>query len=125
MPSKECEKGLNSPCMPDLDEACRKCVADYADKLPKERAPAGRTELNCSVPGELVDLVRFLCLCWQDTDNKRYEAMALPENEIKGFLCFKWTMIQGTSNQINLMNIGKQSFNQENVVKAVKWMLES
>jgi len=76
------------------------------------------------MPAECADLIRFLCGLWYDIDKLRYEAAALPEEEIKDFLIMKWPVVQGTRNQINLMNIGKQPYKSENVAKAVAWMLK-
>ena len=73
---------------------------------------------------ELKDLVRFLARLWLDIDKLKYEALSLPDNEIKDFIVGQWPVVQGTRNQINLAKIGKQPHESKNIAKAVKAMLE-
>lgn len=77
------------------------------------------------MPPECADLIRFLCAAWYAVDSLRYEAYAMEPEAMKEFLINKWPVIQGTRNQINLMNIGKQPWKSEHVAKAIAYMLKA
>jgi hypothetical protein len=66
------------------------------------------------IPIEILDLVRFMCQTWDEVDKFVYK-------NCEGALD-KYPVIQGTSNQINITNIGKQQYNPNNLRKAVEWM---
>jgi len=69
------------------------------------------------IPSEVLDLVRFMCETWDKIDTFVYES--IPERILK------YPVVQGTKNQIDLKNIGKQDYKKANLIKAVKWMLEN
>jgi DNA repair exonuclease SbcCD ATPase subunit len=79
---------------------------------------AENEELKCCA-----DLVRFLSETWASLEKLRYNAIAVPDSEIKDFLIMQWPVVQGTQNQINLSAIGKQPYQVGNLAKAVDWML--
>ena len=64
----------------------------------------------------VIDLARFMCETWAEIDKWAYENVA-------GDVLAKYPVIQGTSNQINLMRIGQQQYDKANISKAVKWLL--
>lgn len=68
------------------------------------------------MPPELLDLVRFLANTWTAIDEFVYENC---DPEKMG----KYPVVQGTRNQIDLINIGKQPYNTANIRAAVNYML--
>lgn len=73
--------------------------------------------VECGVmPPELLDLVRFLADTWAKIDTFVYENC---DPDKMG----KYPVIQGTRNQINLINIGKQPYDTTRIRKAVDYML--
>lgn len=68
------------------------------------------------LPVEYLDLVRYLCRLWNKTDT------AIMTNT-QWLDIFQYPVIQGTSNQINLIRIGSVSFNGQSAVEAAKHIL--
>ena len=69
------------------------------------------------VPIEVIDLIRFLCATWTQINNWAYE-----NSDAESL--FKYPVIQGMKNQLDLQRIGGQSYDIENVRKAVNWVIE-
>lgn len=59
---------------------------------------------------DLQHLARMLAKMYVEFDRARYEAAALPEGEIADFLITKIPVLQGTSNQIDLLRISEQPY---------------
>lgn len=83
-----------------------------------EARPASETSdvERLVIPNEVLDLVRFMCATWTDIDKWAYTT---------GDAIMQYPVIQGTSNQINLMRIGEQKHDTKNIPAAVKWLLEN
>lgn len=67
------------------------------------------------IPGEVLDLLVFMCETWSKIDRFVYE-------ECPGSL-MKYPVIQGTRNQLNINKIGEQGYKKESLQKAVDYML--
>jgi hypothetical protein len=68
------------------------------------------------IPHEVLDLIRFMCATWAEINDWAYD-------HCDGDALMKYPVIQGMGNQANLANIGKQAHNNQNIPKAVKWLL--
>jgi len=68
------------------------------------------------IPQELLDLVRFLAQCWATSDD-------FVLKNCTGDQLMSYPVVQGTTSQINLRNIGRQPYDSTNIPKAVKWLL--
>jgi len=68
------------------------------------------------IPDEILDLVRFLAETWHEIDKFVYE-------NCDADALMNYPVIQGTSNQINIINVGKQAYDRSNISTAVKWLL--
>ena len=69
------------------------------------------------IPPEVLDLVRFLAESWATADEFIYK------NCKDGDAIFKYPVIQGTRNQIDLKIIGCQEYDLKNIRIAVNWMI--
>ena len=59
---------------------------------------------------ELLEIICWLCATYTDMDDARYEALKKDDlEECKDVLCFKFPVVQGTSNQLLLNRLGKFS----------------
>lgn len=94
---------------------CSKCDEVHNDG---ETCAAEDRQLDrLVIPPEMLDLVRFMCATWTDIDKWAYEYAG-------GDALMKYPVIQGTRNQINLHRIGEQDYDNANIHKAVKWLLD-
>ena len=78
-----------------------------------------RTNMTKPIPKEVLDLARFMCATWSEIDNWAYEHCHCDD------ALMHYPVIQGTSNQVKLNRIGKQSYNVENISIAVDWILKN
>lgn len=89
-------------------------LANRIADLEAQLAEAQRRE---ELPTSLIDLVRFMCHVWHKTHE-----WAMNKAGADAFMSYP--MIQGTANQMALSKIGAQSYNADNIRKAVEWMIE-
>lgn len=97
-----------------------KICAECRGKIESELAPRSDDRLAGSsavIPKEVLDLVRFMCASWTDIDKWAHENM-------EGDALLKYPVIQGTSNQLKLKQIGEQKHDIKKIRKAVEWLLE-
>lgn len=72
---------------------------------------------------DLIHLVRMLAGMYVEIDRARYEATALPADEIAEFLICKVPVLQGTGNQIDLQRVSEQVYDPKAAGRAIKAML--
>jgi len=70
------------------------------------------------IPEEIVDLVRFLADSWCQVDRWARTYMTIDS-------LGDYPVIQGTKNQIDILKIAGQSYESENVRRAVDWILSN
>lgn len=68
-------------------------------------------------PPEILDLLRFMCETWSEIDKWAYE-------NCDGDALAKYPVIQGTSNQMRIREIGNQPYDSSKLKDAVTWMLK-
>lgn len=91
-----------------LDELRAEADASISAQLMVQKA------MKCD---EVLDLLRFMCETWSEIDKWAYE-------NVDDVALSKYPVIQGTSRQIRLINIGAQKYNASNIDSAIKWVLE-
>ncbi len=81
-----------------------------------------RTEIAST---DMLAFASFLAGYQQQLNDLRYALMKLKPAEIKDALIMKWPVIQGTQNQMNLQRVAKLPWTNEQVARAVQFILEA
>lgn len=76
-----------------------------------------------SVPDGAADLCRFLAKLYCELDGLRYSTAKLPAEQIADALIFKWPVLQGTRNQLNIKRISEQPYDESKLHSAIAAML--
>jgi hypothetical protein len=91
-------------------------------ETPLYAAPVVSAEQQGVADG-LTDLCRFLAKIYCELDELRYSTAKLPAEQIPDCLICKWTVVQGTRNQLNLKRISEQPYDAENLHAAITHLL--
>ncbi|MFS8922344.1 hypothetical protein [Pseudomonas aeruginosa] len=86
----------------------------------------GRTpqaQAQHSVPDGAADLCRFLAKLYCELDGLRYSTAKLPAEQIADALIFKWPVLQGARNQLNIKRISEQPYDESKLHSAIAAML--
>lgn len=76
-----------------------------------------------SVPDAAADLCRFLAKLYCELDGLRYSTAKLPAEQIADALIFKWPVLQGARNQLNIKRISEQPYDESKLHSAIAAML--
>ncbi|MGZ2829954.1 hypothetical protein [Pseudomonas aeruginosa] len=76
-----------------------------------------------SVPDGAADLCRFLAKLYCELDGLRYSTAKLPAEQIADALIFKWPVLQGARNQLNIKRISEQPYDESKLHSAIAAML--
>ncbi|EPY8460798.1 hypothetical protein ACXG9X_000343 [Pseudomonas aeruginosa] len=76
-----------------------------------------------SVPEGAADLCRFLAKLYCELDGLRYSTAKLPAEQIADALIFKWPVLQGARNQLNIKRISEQPYDESKLHSAIAAML--
>ncbi|EPG3313509.1 hypothetical protein L4Q78_001714 [Pseudomonas aeruginosa] len=95
-----------------------KVLREYARGLP---APVAQAQH--SVPDGASDLCRFLAKLYCELDGLRYSTAKLPAEQIADALIFKWPVLQGARNQLNIKRISEQPYDESKLHSAIAAML--
>lgn len=124
----------------DLDKQCRDDVARALGlRPPQERgfawsyllasikscvkASEDAAQAQHSVPDGAADLCRFLAKLYCELDGLRYSTAKLPAEQIADALIFKWPVLQGARNQLNIKRISEQPYDESKLHSAIAAML--
>ncbi|MBG5700391.1 hypothetical protein GHT69_19920 [Pseudomonas aeruginosa] len=81
------------------------------------------TQAQHSVPDGAADLCRFLAKLYCELDGLRYSTAKLPAEQIADALIFKWPVLQGARNQLNIKRISEQPYDESKLHSAIAAML--
>ncbi|HEJ5021017.1 TPA: hypothetical protein SL662_004953 [Pseudomonas aeruginosa] len=137
--------GLRTPVaqaqqLHDLDKQCRDDVARALGLRPNQergfawsyllasikscvKASEDSAQAQHSVPDGAADLCRFLAKLYCELDGLRYSTAKLPAEQIADALIFKWPVLQGTRNQLNIKRISEQPYDESKLHSAIAAML--
>ncbi|HHK3937963.1 hypothetical protein [Pseudomonas aeruginosa] len=90
-------------------------------KSPLYAAPVAQAQH--SVPDGAADLCRFLAKLYCELDGLRYSTAKLPAEQIADALIFKWPVLQGARNQLNIKRISEQPYDESKLHSAIAAML--
>ncbi len=76
-----------------------------------------------SGPDGAADLCRFLAKLYCELDGLRYSTAKLPAEQIADALIFKWPVLQGARNQLNIKRISEQPYDESKLHSAIAAML--
>ncbi|MBI7277570.1 hypothetical protein JEU36_29795 [Pseudomonas aeruginosa] len=76
-----------------------------------------------SVPDGAADLCRFLAKLYCELDGLRYSTAKLPAEQIADALIFKWPVLQGARNQLNIKRISEQPYDESKLHSAIAAMI--
>ncbi|HGM6487700.1 TPA: hypothetical protein ACKP3F_005752 [Pseudomonas aeruginosa] len=76
-----------------------------------------------SVPDGAADLCGFLAKLYCELDGLRYSTAKLPAEQIADALIFKWPVLQGARNQLNIKRISEQPYDESKLHSAIAAML--
>lgn len=120
----------------DWDEMRKERDAALARVEQQERTIAGMNEAHAtlaglyeaaqaqhSVPDGAADLCRFLAKLYCELDGLRYSTAKLPAEQIADALIFKWPVLQGARNQLNIKRISEQPYDESKLHSAIAAML--
>ncbi|WP_229997979.1 hypothetical protein [Pseudomonas aeruginosa] len=120
----------------DWDEMRKERDAALARVEQQERTIAGMNEAHAklaglyeaaqaqhSVPDGAADLCRFLAKLYCELDGLRYSTAKLPAEQIADALIFKWPVLQGARNQLNIKRISEQPYDESKLHSAIVAML--
>ncbi|HGA2735012.1 TPA: hypothetical protein ACIR09_006074, partial [Pseudomonas aeruginosa] len=65
------------------------------------------------------DLCRFLAKLYCELDGLRYSTAKLPAEQIADALIFKWPVLQGARNQLNIKRISEQPYDESKLHSAI------
>lgn len=75
------------------------------------------------VPEGMPDLCRLLAKLYCELDELRYQTARLPADEIADAMLFKWPVLQGTRNQLNIKRISEQPYDESKLQSGVAALL--
>ncbi|MEG9555787.1 hypothetical protein ACTMQP_12510 [Pseudomonas aeruginosa] len=124
----------------DLDKQCRDDVARALGLRPSQergfawsylltsikscvKASEDSAQAQHSVPDGAADLCRFLAKLYCELDGLRYSTAKLPAEQIADALIFKWPVLQGARNQLNIKRISEQPYDESKLHSAIAAML--
>ncbi|QWY05853.1 hypothetical protein ICI41_21025 [Pseudomonas aeruginosa] len=124
----------------DLDKQCRDDVARALGLRPNQergfawsyllasikscvKASVDSAQAQHSVPDGAADLCRFLAKLYCELDGLRYSTAKLPAEQIADALIFKWPVLQGARNQLNIKRISEQPYDESKLHSAIAAML--
>ncbi len=124
----------------DLDKQCRDDVARALGLRPSQergfawsyllasikscvKASEDAAQAQHSVPDGAADLCRFLAKLYCELDGLRYSTAKLPAEQIADALIFKWPVLQGARNQLNIKRISEQPYDESKLHSAIAAML--
>ncbi|HBO9747849.1 TPA: hypothetical protein L5D85_000198 [Pseudomonas aeruginosa] len=124
----------------DLDKQCRDDVARALGLRPNQergfawsyllasikscvKASEDSAQAQHSVPDGAADLCRFLAKLYCELDGLRYSTAKLPAEQIADALIFKWPVLQGARNQLNIKRISEQPYDESKLHSAIAAML--
>lgn len=84
---------------------------------------AAPAQAQHSVPDGASDLCRFLAKLYCELDGLRYSTAKLPAEQIADALIFKWPVLQGARNQLNIKRISEQPYDESKLHSAIAAML--
>lgn len=116
------EEMMDGQRLPDGDGYDLKVVAKMYEAIQANTPQPDTVAVN-----DLEDcrhLVRFLAQLWTECDDKRYEAIQLPPEQVNDFLVMQWPVLQGTRNQLNIKAIGSQSYDKHRLNAAIRALLD-
>ncbi|EMX8720880.1 hypothetical protein [Pseudomonas aeruginosa] len=99
-------------------ESARSVVA-----ILRELLAVGPAQAQHSVPDGASDLCRFLAKLYCELDGLRYSTAKLPAEQIADALIFKWPVLQGARNQLNIKRISEQPYDESKLHSAIAAML--
>ncbi|MFP8078206.1 hypothetical protein ACOWPU_10695 [Pseudomonas aeruginosa] len=102
------------------EEAVLKAGKDGSPIRTLYTAPA---QAQYSVPDGAADLCRFLAKLYCELDGLRYSTAKLPAEQIADALIFKWPVLQGARNQLNIKRISEQPYDESKLHSAIAAML--
>ncbi|HCF3676694.1 TPA: hypothetical protein NID12_000185 [Pseudomonas aeruginosa] len=142
---REYARGLPAPVaqaqqLNDLDKQCRDDVARALGLRPNQergfawsyllasikscvKASGDSAQAQHSVPDGAADLCRFLAKLYCELDGLRYSTAKLPAEQIADALIFKWPVLQGARNQLNIKRISEQPYDESKLHSAIAAML--
>ncbi|MGV8748316.1 hypothetical protein ACV36R_20520, partial [Pseudomonas aeruginosa] len=97
-----------------------------SDSLTLRKGPlygAPVAQAQHSVPDGAADLCRFLAKLYCELDGLRYSTAKLPAEQIADALIFKWPVLQGARNQLNIKRISEQPYDESKLHSAIAAML--
>ncbi|WP_311172649.1 hypothetical protein [Pseudomonas aeruginosa] len=124
----------------DLDKQCRDDVARALGLRPNQergfawsyllasikscvKSSGDSAQAQHSVPDGAADLCRFLAKLYCELDGLRYSTAKLPAEQIADALIFKWPVLQGARNQLNIKRISEQPYDESKLHSAIAAML--
>ncbi|WP_222436015.1 hypothetical protein [Pseudomonas aeruginosa] len=124
----------------DLDKQCRDDVARALGLRPNQergfawsyllasikscvKASGDSAQAQHSGPDGASDLCRFLAKLYCELDGLRYSTAKLPAEQIADALIFKWPVLQGARNQLNIKRISEQPYDESKLHSAIAAML--
>ncbi|WP_235583310.1 hypothetical protein [Pseudomonas aeruginosa] len=124
----------------DLDKQCRDDVARALGLRPNQERGFAWSYLLASIkscvkvsgdsaqaqhsgPDGAADLCRFLAKLYCELDGLRYSTAKLPAEQIADALIFKWPVLQGARNQLNIKRISEQPYDESKLHSAIAAML--
>ncbi|MBH9477094.1 hypothetical protein I5L23_13800 [Pseudomonas aeruginosa] len=124
----------------DLDKQCRDDVARALGLRPNQergfawsyllasikscvKASGDSAQAQHSVPDGAADLCRFLAKLYCELDGLRYSTAKLPAEQIADALIFKWPVLQGARNQLNIKRISEQPYDESKLHSAIAAMI--
>ncbi|HGM7903205.1 TPA: hypothetical protein ACKP91_002343 [Pseudomonas aeruginosa] len=84
---------------------------------------AAPAQAQHSGPDGAADLCRFLAKLYCELDGLRYSTAKLPAEQIADALIFKWPVLQGARNQLNIKRISEQPYDESKLHSAIAAML--
>ncbi|WP_225041284.1 hypothetical protein [Pseudomonas aeruginosa] len=115
-----CSKFCN--CEPAGETNVVECCCDeYAEEF--KLLAAAPAQAQHSVPDGAADLCRFLAKLYCELDGLRYSTAKLPAEQIADALIFKWPVLQGARNQLNIKRISEQPYDESKLHSAIAAML--
>ncbi|WP_240905296.1 hypothetical protein [Pseudomonas aeruginosa] len=92
-------------------------------KVARKVLAAAPAKAQHSVPDGAADLCRFLAKLYCELDGLRYSTAKLPAEQIADALIFKWPVLQGARNQLNIKRISEQPYDESKLHSAIAAML--
>ncbi|MFU7103214.1 hypothetical protein ACM747_06195 [Pseudomonas aeruginosa] len=103
------------------EDVFRFALIDLLQESPLYARPVAQAQH--SVPDGAADLCRFLAKLYCELDGLRYSTAKLPAEQIADALIFKWPVLQGARNQLNIKRISEQPYDESKLHSAIAAML--